>query len=124
MPSHPYLEDERASLAQPSQSSSSLECTSHLGFSLGVWFLDVDQRQPATVRYRCTLPFLSRLLRAACTACGKHGVARRTSDTVLGRYARCAAVSREAQLPQGVREDGGPVRGRGGGPSGVPVQAG
>ena len=39
------------------------------------------------------------------TACGKHGVPRRTSDTVLGRYGRCAAVSTEAQLP-GVREDG------------------
>ena len=36
MPSHPPSTDERASLAQPSQSSSSPECTSHLGFSLGI----------------------------------------------------------------------------------------
>ena len=36
MPSHPPSTDARASLAQPSQSSSSLECTSHLGFSLGI----------------------------------------------------------------------------------------
>ena len=34
MPNHPPSTDERASLAQPSQSSSPLECTSHLGFSL------------------------------------------------------------------------------------------
>ena len=34
MPDHSPSTDERASLAQPSQSSSSLECTSHLGFSL------------------------------------------------------------------------------------------
>ena len=31
---HSPSTDERASLAQPSQSSSPLECTSHLGFSL------------------------------------------------------------------------------------------
>ena len=35
MPDHSPSTDERASLAQPSQSSSPLECTSHLGFSLG-----------------------------------------------------------------------------------------
>ena len=35
MPDHPPSTDARASLAQPSQSSSPLECTSHLGFSLG-----------------------------------------------------------------------------------------
>ena len=35
MPDHPPSMDERASLAEPSQSSSPLECTSHLGFSLG-----------------------------------------------------------------------------------------
>ena len=34
MPDHSPSTDERASLAQPSQSSSPLECTSHLGFSL------------------------------------------------------------------------------------------
>ena len=34
MPDHSPSTDERASLAQPSQSSSSLECTSHLDFSL------------------------------------------------------------------------------------------
>ena len=34
MPSHPPSTDARASLAQPSQYSSPLECTSHLGFSL------------------------------------------------------------------------------------------
>ena len=33
MPDHSPSTDERASLAQPSQSSSPLECTSHLGFS-------------------------------------------------------------------------------------------
>ena len=36
MPDHSPSTDERASLAQPSQSSSPLECTSHLGFSLVV----------------------------------------------------------------------------------------
>ena len=35
MPDHSPSTDERASLAQPSQSSSPLECTSHLGYSLG-----------------------------------------------------------------------------------------
>ena len=35
MPDHSPSTDERASLAQPSQSSSPLECTSHLGFGLG-----------------------------------------------------------------------------------------
>ena len=35
MPDHSPSTDERASLTQPSQSSSPLECTSHLGFSLG-----------------------------------------------------------------------------------------
>ena len=34
MTDHSPSTDERASLAQPSQSSSPLECTSHLGFSL------------------------------------------------------------------------------------------
>ena len=34
MPDHSPSTDERASLALPSQSSSPLECTSHLGFSL------------------------------------------------------------------------------------------
>ncbi len=34
VPDHSPSTDERASLAQPSQSSSPLECTSHLGFSL------------------------------------------------------------------------------------------
>ena len=34
MPDHSPSTDERAALAQPSQSSSPLECTSHLGFSL------------------------------------------------------------------------------------------
>ena len=34
MPDHSPSTDESASLAQPSQSSSPLECTSHLGFSL------------------------------------------------------------------------------------------
>ena len=34
VPDHSPSTDERASLVQPSQSSSSLECTSHLGFSL------------------------------------------------------------------------------------------
>ena len=34
MPDHSPSTDERASLAQPSQSSSPLECTSHLGYSL------------------------------------------------------------------------------------------
>ena len=34
MPDHSPSTDERASLTQPSQSSSPLECTSHLGFSL------------------------------------------------------------------------------------------
>ena len=34
MPDHSPSTDERASLAQPSQSSSPLECTSHRGFSL------------------------------------------------------------------------------------------
>ena len=34
MPDHSPSTDERASLAQLSQSSSPLECTSHLGFSL------------------------------------------------------------------------------------------
>ncbi len=36
MTDHSPSTDERASLAQPSQSSSPLECTSHLGFSLDV----------------------------------------------------------------------------------------
>ena len=36
MPDHSPSTDERASLAQPSQSSSPLECTSHLGFSLEI----------------------------------------------------------------------------------------
>ena len=35
MPDHSSSTDERDLLAQPSQSSSPLECTSHLGFSLG-----------------------------------------------------------------------------------------
>ena len=35
VPDHSPSTEERASLAQPSQSSSPLECTSHLGFSLG-----------------------------------------------------------------------------------------
>ena len=34
VPDHSPSTDERASLAQPSQFSSPLECTSHLGFSL------------------------------------------------------------------------------------------
>ena len=34
MPDHSASTDERASLAQPSQSSSPLECISHLGFNL------------------------------------------------------------------------------------------
>ena len=34
MPDHSPSTDDRASLAQPSQSSSPLECTSHLGSSL------------------------------------------------------------------------------------------
>ena len=36
MPDHPTSTHERASLVQPSQSSSPLECTSHLGFGLVV----------------------------------------------------------------------------------------
>ena len=36
MPDDPPSTDERASLAQPSQSSSPLEFTSHLGFSLAM----------------------------------------------------------------------------------------
>ena len=42
MPDHSPSTDERASLAQPSQSSSPLECTSHLGFSLVVRILCND----------------------------------------------------------------------------------
>ena len=38
MTDHSPSTDERASLAQPSQSSSPLECTSHLGFSLDALF--------------------------------------------------------------------------------------
>ena len=48
--------------------------------------------------------------------------ARRTP--CLGRNRRCAAVPTEAQLPQRIRQDGGPVRRRGGGPSRVPAAAG
>ena len=45
MPDHSPSTDERASLAQPSQSSSPLECTSHLGFSL------VRYRRPVILGY-------------------------------------------------------------------------
>ena len=51
MPDHSPSTDERASLAQPSQSSSSLECTSHLGFSLVVshlWNSNFRQATPRT----------------------------------------------------------------------------
>ena len=45
MTDHSPSTDERASLAQPSQSSSPLECTSHLGFSL----VTATGRSPVTV---------------------------------------------------------------------------
>ena len=56
MPDHLPSTDERASLAQPSQSSSPLECTSHLGFSLG---LDTE-------RQRLAFRSLNRLHQAIC----------------------------------------------------------
>ena len=45
MPDHSPSTDERASLAQLSQSSLPLECTSHLGFGLGVAFLETFHNQ-------------------------------------------------------------------------------
>ena len=56
VPDHSPSTDERASLAQPSQFSSPLECTSHLGFSL------VYTRQP---REPITQPCIGRPGRAA-----------------------------------------------------------
>ena len=44
MPDHSPSTDERASLTQPSQSSSPLECTSHLGFSLEQQFNDLKDK--------------------------------------------------------------------------------
>ena len=43
MPDHSPSTDERASLTQPSQSSSPLECTSHLGFSLVTFPVEIFQ---------------------------------------------------------------------------------
>ncbi len=51
MPDHSPSTDERASLAQPSQSSSPLECTSHLGFGLGLEFLILTAGRSGEVRH-------------------------------------------------------------------------
>ena len=59
VPDHSPSTDERASLAQPSQFSSPLECTSHLGFSLGhtvVHPQSPSSSAPAQPYARCRQP--------------------------------------------------------------------
>ena len=61
MPDHSPSTDERASLAQPSQSSSPLECTSHLGFSLVTTNLPFDEWTEVFGSDRLTGALLDRL---------------------------------------------------------------
>ena len=78
MPDHTPSTDERASLAQPSQSSSSLECTSHLGLGLAIVFAEMER---GLARER-TVAGLERV-----KATGKHlgrrkGVSRRRAEEI------------------------------------------
>ena len=80
MPDHSPSTDERASLTQPSQSSSPLECTSHLGFSL----VPVGQDNA-----RLRVQFPHPLLRSTCLvspmAVGTSGLLEDQGGIFLGR---------------------------------------
>ena len=71
MPDHSPSTDERASLAQPSQSSSPLECTSHLGFSLGCEYYHNDNGRGARIPKSSIDPIVVRNLKDALKQRGR-----------------------------------------------------